>query len=350
MYKRMEVLCLGALMATLALTGAPPRAPERALAFRCMPCPALPKMAVDMTVDSTGCLWVVDRAGGKIVVLNSEGKFVRAISSPGSGPGQLSDPLALALNESLNLLAVCNSTAALDFFEASSGRFKSTLVLPGPYEAFTGFFVTPSRIVYCGSGRESAPRTNGPFRALSLFSTSMEGRGLRIERSFQANAEEAVGLMLFGHGFAIPFKKDVWAIGRSLPAQVLLVDDEGRVLRESRAQGIQPRWPLAKLSEPGWTTRIKQETPHAVGLIKDKDKIGLVWVHPPKPGPIMSIGWFRSDLTPGGTTPISLEAVPGKIAGVYSLAQAPSGRVYLLASSTQDSGDKVSHLYVANLP
>ena len=51
----------------------------------------------DVAFDSDGSLFILDGLAGHIVVIDSAGDFVRAVSRKGDGPGELGQPIALAV-------------------------------------------------------------------------------------------------------------------------------------------------------------------------------------------------------------------------------------------------------------
>jgi tripartite motif-containing protein 71 len=66
--------------------------------------PAKLKNPAGLAVDAEGRIYVVDHGNDRVVVLESDGTFVRAFGSEGTGPGQLCLPQGIALDGMKNVL------------------------------------------------------------------------------------------------------------------------------------------------------------------------------------------------------------------------------------------------------
>lgn len=325
--------------------------PPSSLRLSALPWQGIPKVVHTIIADSKGDLWMADRFGARICVFSPQGKLLRTIGSPGAGPGQIQDAMSFTLCEPKNLMVVDDSEMLLQFFTASTGKYQRTLQLGAFGQPFSGFFLTPDRIVFTGLGM-AAPHEKPPCQAWTLLSTNYQGKDLRVERSTKLQTEASVaGMVIFAKGFSLPLGHGIWAVGHSLPAQIFLVNAQGHVLKASAPEGTVPQIPMNKLSDPKWLFPMEAAVPRAIGLVRDGSELGLVWRRPPAPGPQLSIQWYTSDLKPAGTTVLSLGRLLGPEDVVNSVTEAPSGQIYLLLNSwIPGSQDAKNTLYEARLP
>ena len=325
--------------------------PPTTLHLSDLPWQGIPKVVHTVIADSKGDLWMADRFGGRICVFSPQGRLLRTIGSPGAGPGQIQDAMSFTLCEPKDLVAVDDSEMLLQFFTASTGKYQRTLQLGTFGQPFSGFYLTPDRIVFTGLGM-AAPHEKPPCQAWTLFSTDYDGKDLRVERSMKLQTEANVaGMVFFAKGFCLPLGHGIWAVGHSLPAQIFLVNTKGHVLKASAPEGMPPEIPINKLSDSKWLFAKGNELPRAVGLVRDGSELGLVWRRPPAPGPQLSIQWYTKDLKPAGVTVLDIGRLLGPDDIVMSITEAPSRRIYLLLNSAiPGSQDAKNTLYEARLP
>ena len=300
----------------------------------------LPKIITGVLADSKDELWLEDVTGGRVCVYDPHGKLIRTVGSPGTGYGQLQKPRGMALDETKDLLAVADSDMLMHFFRASTGAHERTIPLfkKGIYTASFGFFLTPERIVFTAVGR-SAENDSPPITLFQLFSTDYRGGGLRVELSKRIkNPDADAGIFVLARGFALKYGKNLWAVGRTQPPQVMLVSADGRIVKASKAEGTISPFLVQNAAIPGYMQDYFNSHPHPVGILRNGDRIGLVWRRPVKAGSRLSIQWFSPDLKPAGSTALSIGRLLDPGDSVAGVAQVPGSRVFYLVVLSGDSG------------
>jgi RHS repeat-associated protein len=74
---------------------------------------------IGLVADSSGNLWAADEGGNRIVEYSSEGGFLKTFGSSGSGNGQLSSPVGVALSPSGNVLVAERGNNRIEEFQAN---------------------------------------------------------------------------------------------------------------------------------------------------------------------------------------------------------------------------------------
>lgn len=287
-----------------------------------------------LAVDGQGNLWLSDRSSGTVFVFNARGDLQRKVSGPGIGAGQLQDNGPLAISEEADLLAVTDTPLLLRLFSVKSGIYKYTLddvLWKGPA---SGFFLSDDRIIYVGSGsKDTPPPPRGDFEPWSIFSTNFRGGDLRVERTSLIGSRERIANMLLNKGFSTPLSPGLWAVCKSLPRKVFLVNKEGAILRESQAIGTLPDWPADTLRHIDEQSQRIFMTAHVVGLISFNGLIGVLWQNPPGAGSQLSMEWMDRNLNPQGRLPLQLDRKLGPKDIVYGASNDRNGTLYILIVS-----------------
>jgi YD repeat-containing protein len=76
----------------------------------------------DLTVDSSGNVWVADEPNNRIQEFNSKGEFVRQVGSDGTGSGHLKEPYGVAVDSKGDVWVADTMNARIDEF-TSEGTF-----------------------------------------------------------------------------------------------------------------------------------------------------------------------------------------------------------------------------------
>lgn len=301
----------------------------------------LPTHVYGVLADSKGHLWLEDGYGAKVYVYGSDGTIVRTIGGPGLNPGQLQSPWGMALDEKDDVLAVADSQVMLDYYSASSGRFKKRILL-GVYSPQNGFFLTPTRIVFLGPGRKNL-KAKVPSEFMTLFSTDRNGKDLHVAQTCPLDSlGQALGLVALSGGYATRLGTDRWAVAHSVPAQLFLVDAEGKILKATKPETSLPTLSKDGPATYGYVARFMNEHPLVIGIVRRGSDIGMVWRRPLKPGPQLSIEWFSKDLKRVGTTRLDVGRPLGWHDWIRGVAQVPSSKTIYLVLSTGSADGKTS--------
>jgi len=103
---------------------------------------------IDIAIDSSGNIYVVDIKNDRIQIFNSAGVFQSKFGSYGSGDGQFNDPIDIAIDSSGNIYVIDKGNDDIQIFN-SAGVFQSKFGSPGSGE---GQFGNPFGIALDSSG------------------------------------------------------------------------------------------------------------------------------------------------------------------------------------------------------
>ncbi len=216
-------------------------------------------------------------------------------------PDGLEGPTGLSLWGSL--LAVEDGNKSIHILDVKAGRLVRTI----PYETlhgdFTmnpafGFSLWKDRILFTGLGFEGPPPpADQPVQVLTLFSTGLDGRGLDVVKREYLSVQVRPGRTLFGLGFSASLPGGDMAVCQALPARLILLGPQGKVLQEAAVPGLDvPLLPRTLMRNENLQAETLAATPHVTGLFTLKDWIGLVLQRPSPAGPRLSVAWFSSHL------------------------------------------------------
>jgi hypothetical protein len=281
-------------------------------------------------LDAQDHVWLVDRSAATLSKYSSAGKLLALLVKPGQ-EGALRQPNVLALQPDGATVAVADAMMALRFYRADTGAPIRNLVTM-KYCAPFGFFLTQKRIVYVGRGFKDLPALP-PFTALTIFSTDLSGNDLRVEREQTVTPETFPAFFLLAKGFAAPLPGGRWAVCRGLPRELYILDETGRILKESAAPGTLPRWSPELNQDPEKQIAALYSIAHPVGLITARGLIGVLWQEQPGAAEQICIDWVDQELRPAGTTPLHLGHKLGPKDFISGAATDSKGALYLLIVS-----------------
>jgi hypothetical protein len=311
-----------------------------------------PRAISDLKVDGAGRLYLSDSAAGRVEVFSPEGKPLQNIGAPGVGHGRFRKPLWLSITG--ETLAVLDSAdgGPLQFFSLKTGQFLSALHLPPSYLAQGGFFITPARVVFTGLGFPAMPVPGASVEAWFLFSTSWNGKALRINdsRKFRPGEYDRSREARWANwSYSTPWGPGRWAVTHGLPRQITLLDGEGRTIGTSKAEPAgSSAIPAYDGGSPEGAMQTLAKTPHVIGLIPAGQWLGVVWQHRHEGIPFEA-EWMDGRLESAGSQPLFLPfpLAPGdtcRVAATDSL-----GRVYLIVYHEDGDFTFSTRLYVMRL-
>ena len=264
----------------------------------------LPKSFWDLAPDREGDLWHSNLLQKRIVKITPAGKMMEVLEGAPLFPGGLEGPTCLSLWE--NLLAVEDGNRTIHIVDVKTRRHIQTI----PYKTLHGdikmnpafgFALWKGRILFTGMGFEGPPPPfDQPAQVLTLFSTGLDGRGLDVVKRETLSVQTRPGRSLFGLGFAASLPGGGMAVCQALPARLILLGPEGKVLRETVVPGLDvpdvPIVPLEVFMRGDLQLEMLATTPHVVGLFTVKGWVALVLQRPSSLGPRLSVAWFSSTL------------------------------------------------------
>jgi len=262
----------------------------------------VPKSCGDVVPDDDGNLWCSDLLQRRIVKVTPAGTVTEVLEGAPLFPGGLESPGSLSLWGSL--LAVEDRNHTIQMVDVKTKRHVRAI----SYETLhggavkmnpgMGFTLWKERILFTGMGFEGPlPPFDQPVQVLTLFSTGLDGRGLDVVKRETLSVQTRPGRTLFGLGFAASLPGGGMAVCQALPARLILLGPEGKVLREAVVAGLDaPVIPRALMTSEDFQAETLATTPHVAGLFTVKGWVALVLQRPSPAGPRLSVAWFSSTL------------------------------------------------------
>lgn len=351
-------LFLGLLLCGLLLFPASrplsaPDDPPRLSAARRLFADAGPTAWVDFVPDEEGNLWCSDYSRNAVVKVGPDGRVRLAADGPPFFPRRLEGPSFLWCRGPV--LAVDDFNHRIYVVDLRKGRTVRSIpsVLPGDVHTNPsfGFTLWKNRIWFLTPGFQGAPPPfQKPAEVLTLFTTDLEGRDLKVLRRETWPAAERPGLLYFGKGFSVSLPNGGAAVCYQLPPRVVLLSPEGKVLREEVVEDLPvPVVPLAALSDPSFEFELLAQTPHVVGLLAVRQWIALVMQRPSPNGPRLSVRWLSPSLETRKEEELPLPVPLSKRDIVARVAFAPPNGVLVLVRRISPSGDLQSRLFRSDI-
>lgn len=310
----------------------------------------LPRACSDAVPDGEGNLWCSDASQRRIIKISLDTKKTDLLEAPGLFPEGLEGPGLLSLQG--DRLAVDDQSQSIEIVDVKAKRHLRTL----PFETLHGEFrINPSqgfalwedRILFAGLGFQGPPPSfDRPAQALTLFTTGLDGRDMRILKRETLSAVDRPGRTLFGFGFTAPLPRDGMAVCWALPGKLLALRHGAKHLDEVAVPGLDvPAVPRDVLAREDLQAETLAATPHVAGLFTCKNWIGVVIQRPSPSGPRLSVSWFTTDLVQVREEGVDLPQPMTKWDFVVRAASISPGEVLFLIRHREPGASPSARLY-----
>jgi len=158
-----------------------------------------------MDIDSNGHIYAVDREQHQIHIFNESGNRIETVGQEGEGPGEFSDPMAIALGPDEERFAVRDKNRRVSLF-SRAGTYQSSFVLPQILPSSSMAFANDSLLILGGFQPEAMYVGN----TMHLFTT--DGTKVRSFFSLYEKAKEFQMTVRVGSGFDVGENNRIYAI------------------------------------------------------------------------------------------------------------------------------------------
>lgn len=301
--------------------------------------------------DNEGTLWVLDRLSAKLLAFDSELKLVRSLGRPGTGRDRLQQPVCFSIEGGRVALA---DEGMFKVFSLKDGKPLDALPSASQEGAITvpasGFLLLPKRLLLIGQTyKDGQPVKPGAVKVSTLASISLKDKRWTFIDSEEVPAEERPALFLFGRGLGAFWpEQKAWVLTQKLPRQVLLVDQDGRVVHRSETVPAKlPNLGPMKSPQDHFGAYLKER--FVVALLPAGDKLAIVWHVPSGGSPRYEVEWMNRDLKPLGTTRLEFPVKFSSEDLFYSATVDAKGRALMLFMNRSSDGMSSSSLFSADL-
>ncbi len=302
--------------------------------------------------DGEGTLWALDRSSAKLVAFDGSLKPVRSFGKAGSGSDRLQQPVCFSIEGGRAAVA---DEGYFKIFSLKNGEPLNALSPQSPEGAYTqpyaGFQLLPGALLLTGQTFTDSKHMaeGGAAKVSTLASISLKDKRWAFLRSEEVRAAERPAFFLFGRGLGAYWPDQrAWAVTQKLPRQVVLVDQDARVLRVSEA--VPAKWPvLGPLDSPQQQMMAWVQEKYVVALLPAGKRLAIIWHIPAGASPRYEIEWMGKDLRPLGTTRLDfpVKFAPDDI--FYSATADAKGRAFILILKRPMGGSSSSALFSVDL-
>jgi hypothetical protein len=103
----------------------------------------------DISLDSSGNMYIVDNANCRIQKFNSEGKYLTTMGRPGQGPGEFQSPISIDI-DSKDFLYIADTPQRKIHILTPDGKEHKTIIITG-YHVVKARYLDPGRIAMGGN-------------------------------------------------------------------------------------------------------------------------------------------------------------------------------------------------------
>lgn len=170
-----------------------------------------PGDAMAFAIDSTGAIYVIDKAHKQVKKFAKSGDLIQTIGSPGKGPGRFVVPWSLTCDAKDNLYVLDTPQSRVNIFD-KEGNFHSSFIFSAVGFAATSIAVSRSGNIYLGGWKS-------PLETSSTMVHKFDQQGNYVS-SFLPIDQQVIRLnlnIIAGVEFAIDSGDNLYAIQRVNP-------------------------------------------------------------------------------------------------------------------------------------
>jgi 6-bladed beta-propeller len=183
-----------------------------------------PRNALAFARDSKGAIYVSDGAQRNVRKVDSNGRLLKVIGGPGSGPGQFLVPWSIACDDQDNLYVLDIKTGRLSIF-SETGDFKNSIVV-----SLFGFAGVALRLGSAGNVYIGGIQPDRPGSPL-LYKVSRDGQLMRSFFPRDPLVDKLHLHIVGGVDFDLDHSENLYAI-QPVSAKVSVFSPDGQFIKE----------------------------------------------------------------------------------------------------------------------